>query len=318
VTTLAIIAAVLCALVVVGSAIWFLPRWQVERWRRAGISNEEKLAELGVQARSSIVQALGGVALIVTIAITAFQVNETRKTADETQQAAAKSLRLAEQGQLAERFGRAVDQLGANIPGTSLPATDVRMGALFSLMRLGVDSRTYKQAPLVVVATYVTSNYRSPKTPRPHGCKAVFRTRPDLVVALKFVLPRIAAGLETRDLLGFRGAPLDGLALDGLNLNRYNLTGVKFREASLVGASFRNAKLPYARFNRACLRGADFRGAALQGSDFRGATLKGADFRGATLKGAKFTQEELDRAPLSQAQKRQVAVLSPRSATPSP
>lgn len=294
-TNLAIVAAVLCTVVAVGLAIWLLPRWQVARWRRAGISSEEKLAELGVQARSSIIQALGGVALIVTIAITAFQVNETRRTADETQQAAAKSLRLAEQGQLAERFGRAVDQLGANIPGTSRPATDVRMGALFSLMRLGVDSTTYKQAPLVVVATYVTSNYRPPKTPRPHGCKAVFRTRPDLVVALKFVLPRIARGLDTRDLLGFRGAPLDGLALDGLNLNRYNLTGVKFRDASLVGASFRNAKLPYARFDRACLRGADFRGAALQG----------ANFRGATLNGAKFTREELDRAPLSQAQKRQ-------------
>ena len=185
-------------------------------------------------------------------------------------------------------------------------------------MRLGVDSRTYKQAPLVVVATYVTSNYRPPKAPRPHGCKAVFRTRPDLVVALKFVLPRIAAGLDNRDLLGFRGALLDGLALDGLNLNRYNLTGVKFRDASLVGASFRNAKLPYARFDRACLKGADFRLAALQGADFRGATLKGADFRGATLKGARFTQKDLDRAPLSKAQKRQVVVLARRSATPSP
>jgi Pentapeptide repeats (8 copies) len=299
VTTLAIIAVVICALFVVGLAIWLIPRWQVQRWRRAGISNEEKLAELGVQARSSITQALGGVALIVTIAITAFQVTEARRTADETQQAAAQGLRLAEQGQLAERFGRAVDQLGANISGTSRPATDVRMGALFSLMRIGVDTKTYKQAPLVVVATYVTSNYRPP-TPLPsHGCKAVFRTRPDLVVALKFVLPRIAAGLDDRDLLGFRGALLNGLALDGLSFNRYNLTGIKFRNASLVGAHFRNAKLPYADFNRACLKGADFRGAALQG----------ASFPGATLKGAKFTREELDRAPLSKAQKRQVVVV---------
>jgi hypothetical protein len=298
VTNLAIIVAVLCALALGGLAIWLIPRWQVNRWRRAGISDEEKLAELGVQARSSITQALGGVALIVTIAITAFQVNEARRTADETQQTAAEGLRLAEQGQLAERFGKAVDQLGANIPGTDLPATDVRMGALFSLMRIGVDSKTYKQAPLVVVATYVTSNYQPPKA-RPHGCKAVFRTRPDLVVALKFILPRIAAGLDNRDLLGFRGALLDGLAIDGLNFNRYNLTNIKFRNASLVGAHFRNAKLPHARFNHACLRGADFRGAALQG----------ANFRGAVLKGAKFTREDLGRAPLSKEQKRQVVVV---------
>ena len=41
---LAIIVAVMCALVVVGLAIWLIPGRQVQRWRSAGISSEEKLA----------------------------------------------------------------------------------------------------------------------------------------------------------------------------------------------------------------------------------------------------------------------------------
>src|SRR5215208_6879375 len=112
-TYLVVGVAVALAVVVVGLAIWLIPRWQVDRWRRAGITNEEKLAELGVQARTNFTQALGGLALIVTIAITAFQVNEGRRSADRNLNLAAENLALAEQGQVSERFSRAVEQLGA-------------------------------------------------------------------------------------------------------------------------------------------------------------------------------------------------------------
>lgn len=317
-TTRTIVAAVLCAMVAVGLAIWLIPRWQVHRWRRAGISNEEKLAELGVQARSSITQALGGLALIVTLAITAFQVNEARRSADKTQKSAADNLRLAtlnlrltEQGQVSERFSRAVDQLGATNKGGS-PATDVRTGALFSLMRIGIDFETHRQPALLVAITYVTNNYRAPTAPRPHGCRAKFdRKRPDIATALGFVLHRIAAKLDERELSGLRGADLNGLALDGLILNRFDLRNVKFRDASLERAHFHNAQLPFADLGRACLTGADFSAASLQGANFRQAVLHGANFRGAHLKGAKFTQGGLGQTSLSKAQRREVVLLSP-------
>ena len=286
----------------VGLAIWLIPRWQVDRWRRAGISNEEKLAELGVQARSNVTQALGGFALIVTIAITAFQVNEGRRSADRTQESAvanlelaARNLALAERSQVSERFSRAVEQLGATDAGG--PALDVRTGALFSLMRIGIDSQPNRQQALLVVATYVRNHFAQPKPLEPDGCKADFnvtQARPDIVNALGFVLHRIAARLDQDDLVGLRGARLNGLALDGLNLNRFNLMGINFRSASLNRAHFRDARLSYADFRRACLIGADFRGASLQGADFRGAKLRQAD---------------IDRAPLSKEQKRQIVVV---------
>ena len=309
VTNLAIIAAVVCALVVVGLAIWLIPRWQVDRWRRAGISDEEKLAELGVQARSSITQALGGLALIVTIAITAFQVNEARRSSDRAQesadknfdlaqQSAARNFALAQRGQVSERFSRAVEQLGA-MDESDKPDPAVRTGALFALMRIGIDSPDHTQPALLVVATYVRKFKKPPKL-QPNGCDADFnftQAQPDIANALRFVLYRIAAKLNNKaEFLGLRGANLNGLALDGLNLSGFDLTRIKFGHASLRRANFRGANLGQANFEHACLIGADFNDASVVGARFTGAT---------------FTKRGRDQSPLSEVQKRQVKVVAP-------
>lgn len=347
-TNLAIGAAVVLALVVVGLAIWLVPRWQVRGWRRAGITEEEKLAELAVQARSAITQAFGGLALIATLAITAYQVNETRRSSEDT-------LRLAEQGQLSERFSRAVEQLGAtNADGS--PAIDIRMGALFSLLRIGVDSKENAQPAFLFVATYVRNNYRRPKNLPGHGCDDFQPPRPDVAIALAFVLPAVAEALPEDmgepPLRGLRGTDLRGLGVDGLVLTRLNLTGIKFRVAQLKDADFSESNLFDATFERACLKGADFRqavllsavlrganlqdanlqgaklreanlvdadlsGARLDVADLRGADLRGArlssttDFTSAQVQGAKFTEGVLDLTSLSTAQKRDVIVVPP-------
>ena len=300
-TNLEIVATVVLAMIAVGLAIWLIPRWQVDRWRRAGISNEEKLAELSVQARSSITQALGGLALIVTIAITAFQVTDARRAADAGQQSADRNFVLAQRGQVSERFSRAVEQLSATDENRN-PDTAVRTGALFALMRIGIDSPEHTQPALLVAATYVR-RFKKPAKLRPNGCNADYdftQSQPDIANALRFVLYRIAAKLKNRkEFLGLRGANLNGLALDGLNLRGFDLTRIKLGHASLLRADFRDATLRQANFEQACLTSADF----------RGASLEGAVFRGATLEGAKFTEKERDRAPLSEAQKRQVVIL---------
>ena len=204
-TNLAIVATVLGTMVAVGLAIWLIPRWQIDRWRRAGIADEEKLAALGMQARTSITQALGGLALIVTLAITGFQANETRRTAEKTQENLNRNFLLAERGQVSERFAKAVEQLGAT-DGND-PAIDLRLGALFSLMRIGIDSDTNRQPALLVVAAYVTRNVvPPPNRGKTHGCDATFRPeRQDVVTALRFVLHRIAAKLHKQDRLGLGG-----------------------------------------------------------------------------------------------------------------
>ena len=316
-TNLALGGAVLLALVVVALAIWLVPRRQVQGWRRAGITEEDKLAELGVQARTNITQALGGLALIATLAITAYQVNQTRRSSDDT-------LRLAEQGQVSERFSRAVEQLGATDTHGE-PALDVRIGGLFSLLRIGLDSKANVEPAFLVVATYVGRNYVPPKTLPRHGCDHFQLPRLDVARALTFVLPRVAKKLREETgkptPAGLRGTILDGLGLDGLVLTGLNLTGIKVRFAQLEGANFRESNLRAATFHRACLRHANFHGADLRAADLSGARLDRADFRGATLspttnftsaqvKGAKFSKGVLDVISLSRAQKREVIVSS--------
>jgi hypothetical protein len=298
----AIVAAALIAIVVAGLTTWLVPHLQVVRWRRAGISDAEKLAELGLQARGGITQALGGLALIVTIAITAYQVNQAKRSADRAQESAATNLKLAEQGQNAERFSRAIEQLGATNHDGS-PAVDIRVGALLSLRSVGLDSKKDTAPVFNVAAAYVVDNYEQPRRRAKNGCDAAFVVRPDVRVALKFVLPAIALKLP-HPVVGLRGAPLDDLALDHLVLSGFELTNIKFRRASLVRANFSTSTLSGARFDRACLRNADFRQAKLGGARFDGAALEGAKFEG-----AKFEKSDLAHANLSPAQRASVTIV---------
>jgi Pentapeptide repeats (8 copies) len=281
--TFAIVAAGLLAIVAAGLVIWLVPRWQVHRWRRAGISGEEKLAELGLQARTSITQALGGLALIVTIAITANQALKANRSATENLKLAGENLDLAERGQVSERFLGAVEQLGAT--NGSRAAVDVRTGALFSLRSVGLESKPNADPVFRAVAAYVVNNYKVPKLEN-DGCDAPFNRRSaDVKVALRFVLPDVARKwLKGRLLEGLRGTDLRGLAIDDLYLSRYDLTNVKLRRASLNGADFRNSNLFGANFVRACLNRADFQDAYLHKAHFDGASLKGANFKGANAR----------------------------------
>jgi hypothetical protein len=194
---------------------------------------------------------------------------------------------------VSERFSRAVEQLGQT-DGRGKPAQDVRTGALFSVMRIGIDSELYTEPALLIVATYVRTHFARPPKLTPNGCNAPFeftQKQPDVANALGFVLHQIAAKLRKKDekdkkdkkvktyLLGLRGANLTGLTLDGLNLSGFDLTGIKFSHASLKRADFSDARLNGGNFEHACLIGANLTGASVVGAKFTGATLTGRGLR---------------------------------------
>ena len=297
-SNVALATAVVLAFAVVGLSIWLLPRLQARGWRRAGISDATKLAELSVQARTGITQAFGGLALIATLAITAYQVNQTQRSSENNLKLADENFQLAERGQVSERFSRAVEQLGAtNTDAKRTPALDVRIGALFSLRRIALDSKEKENTPqaFLVVATYIGNNYKVPYLkPRhkPDGCGEFSPVRADVRTALTSVLPDLAELLEKRGVeppLGLRGAVLDQIAVDDLDFESLNLTQIKLRYAHLKGAKFRKSLLAFARFDHARLTSARFTDARLNNSSFAGACLKNARFQRAKLKGANFS-----------------------------
>jgi uncharacterized protein YjbI with pentapeptide repeats len=289
-TILAISAVVVLAIVVVTLAIWLIPKWQVRGWRNAGITDPEKLANLGLDARGSITQAFGGLALVATLAITAYQVSETRRTSENT-------LRLSERSQLSQRFAQAIEQLDAT-DAKGDPAIDVRTGALFSLRTLGLDSKDFADSALFTVATYVTNNYV--QSEGSDGCAKFRRPSSDVETALKFVLPVVSSELVAnagdRGLAGLEGAHLRGLGIGQLRLQRFDLSGIELPFAFLNEPDFRGSRLVDANFRMACLRKADFRGANL-----KRATLVGADLRNANLMGAHLPSAHLDDADLRRA-----------------
>jgi hypothetical protein len=296
---LAIGAVVTLAIAIGALAIWLVPHWQERSWRDAGITSEEKLAELVVQARTGMIQAFGGLALIATLAVSAYQVSEARRSTNENLRLADENLRLSEQGQVSERFARAIEELGAtNAIGD--PAIDVRTGALFSLRRIGLDAPLHAEPAFRVVASYIRNHYKEPDLPA-DGCKAFNTPASDVSTALVFILPQLAEHLledlsvrKLGKMTGLGGATMRGLALDNLVLTDFDLTGIKLPYANLGNLDARDSILRSARFMRACLQRANFHGADIRNADFSGANISGADFSGACLEGADFSDVTVD------------------------
>jgi Pentapeptide repeats (8 copies) len=271
------------AFAVIAFVIWYLPKREVRAIRAAGVTDPQKLAELQLSSRTSIIQAIGGFALIATLAVTAYQAREASNTAAE-------NIRLAERGQVSERLSRSVEQLGATVAGSSapIPAVDVRVGALFALAEIGEQSETDTQPALLIVATYIAGNLpRKPPLPlEGEACSQQRqanrrRLRRDVQIALEFVLPRLEIAWAAKN----PNAVSPGLA--DVDFSDTILPAPYFRNITLSDASFRNSDLSGARFDNAIVQG-DFRGACLQGASFsrrQGGTLdlRGADLRYATV-----------------------------------
>jgi len=291
---------------------------QLQRWRGADIE-DAKLAELTVQARASMVQAIGGFALVGTLALTAYQASETRRSSNE-------NLRIAEEGQITDRYAGAVEQLGATNPGGTAEV-DVRAGALFSLARIGEDSERDTQPALVVVATYVADNQRPPldrgRWRLRHAClpqreRTRARPRADIAAALNYVVPRLDRALEKQVprlakngfLYTLDRPDFTGTALGSLQLSDVLFDHPSFRDAELQDARLEHTTFIEGDFRGACLRGIHLRGVDVFSSDFRRADLSDADLRGADLQNVDLRGADVREADLRGADLR-YARLSP-------
>jgi MFS family permease len=100
--------AIAIALVATGIAtFWLVPQWQSSHWP-ATLDAKDRL-ELEDKARATIGQLLGGLGLVITVAVTLYSVNQSRVAADRT-------LRITERTASSSRFSRAISQLGARTP----------------------------------------------------------------------------------------------------------------------------------------------------------------------------------------------------------
>jgi uncharacterized protein YjbI with pentapeptide repeats len=129
---------------------------------------EFKDARLKLQndARTTLLQGLGALLLLtgagIGAAITLRQVkvsqdglHATREQMQHTLETTRQQLNLTEQGQVTDRYTRAVEQLGHE-------KAPVRLGALYSLEHLAQDNPQYRQTVVDVVCAYLRMPYTPP------------------------------------------------------------------------------------------------------------------------------------------------------------
>lgn len=201
--------------------------------------------------------------------------------------------KLAEQGQVTDRFGTAIDQLGSG-------NLDVRLGGVYALERLMHDASGDEANIIEVLSAYIRDHTgTSAPVSQPTTSPAPPHPSTDVQAALTVLGRRPDPASYVRiDLTwaNLTGADLTGANLAHADLREADLAGGYLRSTDLAGAALRNANLTgaYVRF-------ADLAGAYLRYDNLTSANLRSANLAGANLSGAKLTGVKLTGATLTNA-----------------
>jgi uncharacterized protein YjbI with pentapeptide repeats len=266
--------------------LWKVPQWQADAWARAGNSNPRELFEIENDSRGTLGQILSGVAVLTGLVFAWQQLGQTSD-----------NLRVSQEGQITDRFTRAVDQLG----GDDLT---VRLGGIYALERIALDSpRDY--GPVMEVLTA----FARQESPLPANAAATPVVSavvvPEEVRAVFKVIGRrtdeqieeeMASGscLDLTDVNAV-GANLIEADLRNTCWNRSDLRGAQLMDAELSGATFVGSDIS----QQANLDGAIARGAILSQANLGGSNLSRADLSGANLLSANVSAAQLAETNLS-------------------
>lgn len=195
---------------------------------------------------------------------------------------------VTEQGQLTDRFTKAVDQLDR----TGTDHLQARLGAIYALERLARDSPRDQPTIIEVLSAFIRTTTPRP-TPAPAGtlksnttCPAQ-SVAPDVQAALA-VLGRRDTTHDQRGRIDLVDTCLTGAVLSGADLRGANLTGTNLSGAVLKGVQFLGVNFGRTNFGDEDVAGTNLNGADLRGADLRGTGLLIADLRGANLHYAKL------------------------------
>jgi hypothetical protein len=207
--------------------------------------------------------------------------------------------RLTEQGQITDRFIRAVDQLGSS-------QVDIRLGGIYAMERIMRDSPADESTVVEVLAAYIRDHAIKlappqlyPSSPPPPPAPTLINAPPpdtDVQAALEVLGRR-------PDPVGLGRAPLE---LARLNLTHAVLTGAHLSGADLAYSNLVKAELAEADLSRAVLSNsnlidADLLMANLTRGHLDYAQLSGADMARTNLSGAVLSDSTMDAANLTRA-----------------
>ena len=218
--------------VLVGWALWRVPQWQAEYVKESPYH----LAKLEDEYRRTFAQSLGGFFLLVGLYLGWLRV----KAAQET-------VRVAEEGQVTERFTKAIAQLGDK-------EIAIRLGGIYALERIAKDSEKDHGPIMEVLTAYVRE--KAPRREEDIPTAAVKPTT-DIQAVLTVIGRRKATEIKRPDdFLDLSHTHLAGVNLEWANLSGLNLFGANLTGANLFGANLNVTGLGMADLRMALLIGA--------------------------------------------------------------
>lgn len=260
-------------LVVALLVVWFVPRLMY-----GYVDLEKDRAAAEASTRTGMIAGMAGLAALAGLAFTA------------------RTYRITEQGHITDRYTSAIEQLGSE-------HLDVRLGGIYALERIAVDSARDHPTIVEVLGAYV--RLHSQDSPGGRGSFALLGAAgtsgdthrgtwpPVDVQAALTILGRLPVrpGTPRGDLTGSRlsGATIEsGAVLTGVNLSRATLTGARIGKADLSQANLEGVDLSDARLDRTNLAGAKLGQGKLIGARLNEVTLDDAKLPSANFATALF------------------------------
>jgi hypothetical protein len=250
--------------------LWKLPQWQV-----AAVPGMKDRIDLESKSRQTLSQIVGGAALLIGLYFTS------------------QTLRTTQEGQITDRFTKAITQLG----DTNLA---IRLGGIYALERIAKDSVSDHWSVMEVLTAFVREYSHGRSHPPWAWVSMLFvkeqlpenQAKPSPPADIQAILTVI--GRRTRT---FGNGETPRLDLGNTKLQGAHLVGAQLQAAHLVGA-----QLQAARLDGAQLQAADLSEAQLQKAYLIGAQLQGADLAEAQLQKAYLVGAQLQKAYLRKAQ----------------
>jgi uncharacterized protein YjbI with pentapeptide repeats len=267
-----------CLLLVLAAVmvLWLLPKWEVAHW--PGIAPKDQFSSVN-EARKTIATILGGLVVFLGAYFTW------------------RNISIAKEGQITDRFTKAIEQLGA-VHSDGKPRLEVRLGGIYALARM---ARQYQSDwPIIeVFCAYVRQN--APNTSSANVSERPDETtkpQADIEAILTFLSSYDSPDKHTLDLsrADLRNLNLPKARLREVDFSATNLSGANLREAELSGANLGGASLNFTALENAILRNAKLTRASMCYTE-----LGWADLRDADLSEAKLTSTRLGSAVLARA-----------------
>jgi len=241
---------------------------------------EKDKINTGNSIYGSIIQTLGGIFFFVTAYLSLRNVEAT------------------EQKQVAERFSKAVEQLGSNSDKL------VQLGGIYALERIATDSEQDRWTIMKVLISFIRETSPNPPNPPNNSNNTSPMLTNSTLVAISILgeLSKyqkdkkldlsntilVKANLESAYLREaiLENTNLEKTVLRKADLSQANLENANLEDAILTGADLSQAELINANLNSAYLYGADLTQAKLTNAKLIDTDLSNANFNGANLDGA--------------------------------